>query len=171
MEGTEQTFSDVEPGQFVLSNSSEYVQLPAGEPMEFHISNVEVTKDAKYDDPTVMEDKLVIRYTLDSDVEGKGQVYTSWYRPSLNPKSKMFKMLVALYNGTVPSPLDVTDLKGRPLRATLTEGVEKNGKRRQYLEAYLKPATHQGRIEVPTADVVLTDIPDANVDIDDLFKD
>jgi hypothetical protein len=153
----ERSFEPVAKGQFVLSNlGGDYIQIAAGEPFEAHISAVEVTKDKKYgaenDDELV--DRLVIKFTIDEDMDGKGQVYTNWYTPSLNPKSKLYPLLMALYSGDIPIPLDVTDLIGRPLRLTLTEGVERNGKFRQYAASYLKPKSTQN-YKVP--DNILTD--------------
>lgn len=170
MEDQAPLYESVKPGEIILKSTGDYVQVPAGEPLEAHIDSVEKTKVQKFESDE-MEEKLVIGFTLDQDIDGKGQVYTGWYRPSLNPKSKLFPLLVAIYSGNIPSPVDITDLVGRPLRVVLTKGVEKNGRTRQYVESYLKPTETQKRVEVKAdKDVVIKDIPDSGIDVDALFE-
>lgn len=153
-------YTPVAKGEFVLSQSGkDYVQVPAGEPFKAHISKIEVVQSPKFDNPTEIEDKLAIGFKLDEDIEGSGQVYTNWYRPSLNPKAKLTPLVLSLYNGKVPASLDVTDMVGLPLRIVLTEGVEKNGKKRQYVASYLKPTSDQKKVEVEE----LAAIPDAGL--------
>lgn len=166
MEEVQRTFETLNPGELVLSSTSDYVQVAYGEPLKAHISRVETTQDKKFESDE-LETKLVVGFTLDEKIEGEGQIYTAWLRPSLNPKSKMFKMLHAVYSGNIPNPLDPTDLLGQPLRLILTPAIEKNGKTRQYVESYLKPASDQARVEV---EKVLTDVPDGEIDMMDVDK-
>ena len=145
-------------GDFVLTQGGpDYVQVPAGEPFKAHISKIDVVQSPTFDNPNVLEDKLAIRFCLDEEIDGEGQIYTNWYRPSLNPKAKLTPLVLSLYNGKVPEALDVTDMLGLPLRIVLTEGVEKNGKNRQYVASYLKPTPAQKKVTVELPEAPLTE--------------
>lgn len=171
MEQTENQFTTVQQGQVVLAVQSDYKRLPDGEPYKAHISAVETTQQPNYENPDQLDDVLVVRFKVDQG-EGTGQVYTSWFKPSLHPKSKMHKMLVALYPKGIPKDdegkFDIFDLNGLPLRIILTPGMEKNGKTRQYVEAYLRPADGQTRVE---ADSAPTEQDVEGLDVDAMFGD
>lgn len=147
----------------------DYVQVPAGEPLRAHISRLETTQDTAFESSELVT-KLVVRFSLDEQIEGQGQVYSAWLNPSLNPKSKMFKMLSALYGGNIPNPVDPSNLLGLPVRIILTEGIEKNGKKRQYIENYLKPASDQSVIKIDKPLTDIDSVPDImDIDPDNLF--
>lgn len=172
MEKEESKFASapLNKGDLILSQGGkDYVQIAAGEPYEAHIAKIEVVQSPVYDNPTETEEKLAIGFQLDADVDGKGQIYTNWYRPSLNPKAKLTPLVLSLYNGKVPDTLDPTDMLGRPLRIVLTEGVEKNGKTRQYVASYLKPTSAQKIVDVEAPKVV-EDTLLTEADLDALFN-
>lgn len=163
----ENKYKPVHAGEIIMKKGGlDYVQVPAGEPFEAHISKIEQVESRVYETTTnEMETKLAVSFQLDAEIDGQGQVYTNWIKPSLHAKSKMTPLILALYNGKVPDELDADDMVGRPLRMVLTEGVEKNGKNRQYVASYLKPTAAQKRVESPVAiDESLMDDLDAAFD-------
>lgn len=140
-------YNEVAKGEFVLSSAGDYVQVPDGEPLKMHISSVKKILAKKYGSEE-LEEKLAVGFKLDEDIEGKGQVYTSWYRPSLSPKANLTKLIVALY-GKIPATLDVTELVGMPVRATLTRGEDDSkSMNRQFVDTYLKPSSDQKKVVV-----------------------
>lgn len=155
----DENYGEVAKGDFVLSAAGDYVEVPDGEPLKVHICSVKKVQAKKYGSEE-LEDKLAIGFKLDEDIKGKGQIYTSWYRPSLSPKANMTKLIVAMY-GKIPAQLDVTDLLGMPLRVTLTKGSDDaKGMNRQFVDTYLKPTSDQKKVDEGT-----------ELNLDDIFPD
>lgn len=144
---------EIKPGEMVLTEGGDYAPVSDGEPFKAHISSLKEVEGKNFDTGEP-EPRLAIDFTLDEG-EGQGQVYSAWYKPSLFPKSNLGKLLVALF-GEIPRELDVTTLKGLPLRITLKTKGE-NG--RQFPDTYLKPAADQKKVEVAEVkkDVVPTE--------------
>lgn len=130
---------DLQPGELVLSLTGDYKSLPAGEQLYAHISKVG-TVDTLNFEKTEQVKKLTVSFEVD-EPEGKGQTYTKWYTPSLNPKSTLSKVLMAVY-GEIPASFDPTDLVGKPVRIMLKD-YEREGVTRQTVEAVFKPAKDQ----------------------------
>lgn len=147
-------------GEMVIkAGGGDYITVPDAEMLKVHIgktSTVETDNFAK----TEKVNKLVVPFVLDEDIEGKGQVYTSWFTPSLNEKSNLAKLLVAVY-GKIPAEVDPVDLEGKSLRITLVN-KDKDGVTKQYVDGFFKPASDQKDVELESKDVVVE--PDTDLD-------
>lgn len=141
---------DLIAGKMVISlNDNKYEIVPDGEPLKVHISEVKTTRipnkfkqrDSDPDEVT----KLIIGYTLDEEIEGKGQVYSGWYTPSLNEKSKLRPVVLAAL-GEIRE-FDPVELIGKSLRITLRNDV-KDDMTKQYPDSAFKPAADQKDVKV-----------------------
>lgn len=151
-------YRDIEPGDKVIKRQDvEYITVPDGEMLMVHVSKVQTVMGMNFD-KTEEEEKLVISFMLDEDIDGKGQVYKSWFTLSLNPKSNLGKLMVAL-RGEIPLELDPTDLLGAPLRITL-KNKESDGITKQYVDQFFKPKDGQK---------VVDDTEDIEEAIDEIF--
>lgn len=151
----EKEYKDLAPGEMVLDPSGDFVQVPDGEPLKMHISSVKLIEAPNFD-RTGTETKLVINFDLDEDIEGKGQTFTGWFRPSLNSKSNLAQLVVALYGELKPVDPAV-DFPGKALRVII-DNKEKDGVIKQYPKSFLKPAKDQQNVEVVDTSLVSEDI-------------
>lgn len=139
-------YEELAKGEMVLKSAEDYVTVPDGEMLKCHIGEVKTVEADNYD-KTEKVKKLVIGFELDEDIDGKGQVYTGWYTPSLNPKSNLAKLVTAIY-GKLPTQVDPKEFEGMPLRITLVNR-EREGVIRQYVDTYFKPLPEQKKVEKP----------------------
>ncbi len=155
----EEKYQNLAVGEMVISpEDKEYELVPDGEPLKVHIANVQKVKGSKYGEPDVPETKLSVGFELDEDIAGKGQVYTQWFTPSLNPKSKLAQMINALFGELKPFD-PAKDLVGQPLRIVLIN-KDKEGTTKQYIQSFLKAATDQKFVKVETeTDKMLAELP------------
>lgn len=140
----------LKPGDMVISpNDDKYELLPDGEPLQAHISEVGLrtvpNKFKETDSDPDEVNKLVVKVKIDEDIPGQGQVYTGWYTPSLNEKSKLRPLIVAAL-GEVRE-FDPTELVGKMVRVVLVN-KPKDGVDRQFPDSFLKPAKDQKIAEV-----------------------
>lgn len=141
---------DLIAGKMVISlTDNKYELVPDGEPLKVHISEVGTktvpNKFKQLDSDPDEVTKLVIGFTLDEDIEGKGQTYTGWYTPSLNEKSKL-RPVVQAFLGEIRE-FDPTELVGKSARMVLIN-KDKDGTVRQYPDSFLKPAADQKDVKV-----------------------
>ncbi len=152
----EKEYQELEPGTMVIDPSdTDFVQVPDGEPFKMHIASVRLIEAPNYH-RTANETKLVIGFELDEDIEGKGQIFTGWFTPSLNPKSNLHPLVMAVF-GELKAIDPAVDLPGMPLRVTV-ENKEKDGVIKQYPKSYLKPAKDQTKVEPKDDDIDVMDI-------------
>jgi hypothetical protein len=156
----EHNYTDLLPGEMVLNPGGDFIQVPDGEPLKMHIASVKLIEAPNFD-RTGTETKLVVNFELDEDIEGKGQIFTGWFRPSLNPKSNLAQLVVALF-GELRSVDPAVDFPGKALRVVI-ENREKDGVVKQYPKSFLKPAKDQKDVDVTKSD----DLPE--VAIEDLI--
>lgn len=160
---------DLQKGDMVITGG-DYTQVPDGEQLKVHIGKTSKVLTDNYE-KTEKVWKLVVPFVLDEEIEGQGQVYSSWFSPSMNPKSNFAKLLVAVY-GKLPAKVDPTELEGKPLRITLVN-KDKDGVTKQYVDSYFKPATDQKDVvvEQPKDVVVKTEevIEMTEAELDELF--
>lgn len=165
---TEHEYKELAPGEMVLDPSGDFVQVPDGEPLKAHIASVKLIEAPNFD-RTGTETKLVINFELDEDIEGKGQLFTGWFRPSLNPKSNLAQLVVAVCGEL--KPIDpAVDFPGKPLRLII-ENKEKDGVTKQYPKSFLKPAKDQKEVEVVKEEKKETPKKDedpAEINLDDI---
>lgn len=164
----EQEYKELKPGEMKLSpTDAEFVQVPDGEPLKMHVKNVKLVEGHKYQS-TEPETKLVVNLELDEDIEGKGQQYTGWFTPSLNPKSNLAQLVVAIMGEL--KPVDpATDFPGMPLRVVL-ENREKDGAVKQYPKSFLKPSKDQAKVDVTTPTETVDEPTDEQLDSDNLIE-
>jgi len=157
----EKEYKELSPGEMVLDPNKDFVQVPDGEPLKMHISSVKLIEAPNYD-RTATETKLVINFDLDEDIEGKGQTFTGWFRPSLNTKSNLAQLVIALF-GELKSVDPAIDFPGKALRVII-ENKEKEGVIKQYPKSFLKPAKDQKDVEVVDTNLVSDDIDVKSID-------
>lgn len=149
----EQDYKELEKGEMVIkAGGSDYITVPDAEMLKVHIGKTSTVETDNFE-KTEKVNKLVVPFVLDEDIEGKGQVYTSWFTPSLNEKSNLAKLLVAVY-GKIPGEVDPVELEGKSLRITLVN-KDKDGVTRQYVDGFFKPAADQKDVKLETKDVVV----------------
>lgn len=141
----ERNYKELTPGEMVLDPSGDFVQVPDGEPLKAHIASVKLIEAPNFD-RTGTETKLVVNFELDEDIEGKGQLFSGWFRPSLNPKSNLAQLVVAVC-GELKAVDPAVDFPGMPLRIII-ENKEKDGVIKQYPKSFLKPAKDQKKVDV-----------------------
>lgn len=152
----EQEYKELSAGEMLLTPGDDFVQVPDGEPLEMHVKSVKLVEGHKYQS-TEPETKLVVNLELDEDIEGKGQQYTGWFTPSLNPKSNLAQLVIAIMGELKPVDPAV-DFPGMPLRVVL-ENKEKEGVVKQYPKSFLKPSKTQKKVDVTTIDEVIDSVP------------
>jgi hypothetical protein len=157
----EKEYKDLAPGQMMLDPSGDFVQVPDGEPLKMHISSVKIIEAPNFD-RTGTETKLVINFDLDEDIDGKGQTFTGWFRPSLNIKSNLAQLVVALYGELKPVDPAV-DFPGKALRVIISN-KEKDGVIKQYPNSFLKPAKDQADIDLSDIETISDDIDVKSID-------
>jgi len=154
----QEDYVELQKGEMVISaKGSDYVLVPDVEMLKVHIGKTRTVLTDNFE-KTEKVNKLVVPFILDEDNEGKGQVYTSWFTPSLNEKGNLAKLLVAVF-GKIPATVDPVELEGKPLRVTL-KNKDKDGVTKQYLDAYFKATSDQKDVKVEpkaTQDHVLSD--------------
>lgn len=151
-------YKELAPGEMVLDpTDTDFVQVPDGEPLKAHIASVKLIEGMNFE-KTAPETKLVVNFELDEDIEGKGQLFTGWFRPSLNPKSKLAEVVVAVF-GELKAVDPAVDFPGMPLRLII-ENKEKDGVIKQYPKSYLKPAKDQTKVDLTGDDIEVKDIDD-----------
>lgn len=143
----EQDYKELAKGELVIkAGGGDYVLVPDGEMLKVHIGKTS-TVEADNFEKTEKVTKLVVPFVLDEEGDGQGQVYTSWFAPSLNPKSNLAKLLTAVYDGKIPSEIDPVELEGKSLRITLVN-KDKDGVTKQYVDGFFKPAADQKDVVV-----------------------
>ena len=157
----EKEYKELSPGEMVLDPNKDFVQVPDGEPLKMHISSVKLIEAPNYD-RTGTETKLVINFDLDEEIDGQGQTFTGWFRPSLNPKSNLAQLVIALF-GELKSVDPAVDFPGKALRVII-ENKEKEGTIKQYPKSFLKPAKDQKDVEVVDTNLVSDDIDVKSID-------
>ena len=105
----------------ISRNSGNFVTMGEGI-HEATITSAEIKQLPKFDNPSELEDKLIIRYKNAADEEISG-----FYKPSLHEKANLTKVVVAL-RGSVPAQLDTKQLIGLKARVIVETG--NNGKQR-----------------------------------------
>jgi hypothetical protein len=155
----DQDYKELQKGEMVISASGgDYTIVPDGEMLKVHVGKTSTVLTDNFE-KTEKVNKLVVPFVLDEEVEGKGQVYTSWFTPSLNEKSNLAKLLAAVY-GKIPTEVDPVELEGKSLRITLVN-KEKDGAIRQYVDSFFKPDKDQKDVVlVQSKDVLVNDDED-----------
>lgn len=164
----EQDYKELTKGEMVIkAGGGDYITVPDAEMLKVHIGKTSTVETDNFE-KTEKVNKLVVPFVLDEDIEGKGQVYTSWFTPSLNEKSNLAKLLVAVY-GKIPGEVDPVELEGKSLRITLVN-KDKDGVTRQYVDGFFKPAADQKDVKVEAKDVVVAADEDLDL-IEAVFGD
>jgi len=141
----ERRYTELTPGEMVLDPSGDFVQVPTGEPFKMHITSVKLIEAPNFN-RTATETKLVVNFELDEDIEGRGQTFTGWFRPSLNPKSNLSQLVIAIF-GELKAVDPAKDFPGKALRVTI-ENKEKDGVVKQYPKNFFKPSKDQKDVDV-----------------------
>lgn len=151
----DQKYQDIQPGDIVLTGGDAYALAEEGEQLRFHVSKVATTMGTNYD-TKLPERKLVVSLELDEPGEAQGQVYNSWFKPSIAERSNLAKLVKAVF-GTIPVPFDPTSLLGMPLRGILVNKV-RDGVTRQYVDTFVKASSEQKKVKIDNQakDVILT---------------
>lgn len=183
----EQEFKPLDNDFTFEQPATTYAASPVDELLEFHVVQPETTTQKNQfkttptgePNPDYGKDQpvLIFKAMLDSDVTGKGQIYSRWItgyykdgdtsKPvySLGDRSTLGKIAKALA-GSVDefTRLKTSDLIGLPFQCTLKPGSKNPERLLLDTDKILKASKAQSRV---TTDVVPMTVPDA-VNLDDI---
>lgn len=154
-----------------------YLPVPTKKLLKFNIKDVKTTsqidnyktKPDGSENPNYGKDvdMFIFEFVLNdpSQKEANGQVYSKWVTTSVSDKSNLGKISDAVF-GSPTAILEHKkgDMKGMPLQAALAPGKKDPAKLVIDIDKLMPPTDDQKVLE---GDVVLTDIPDADSDVED----
>lgn len=144
-------------GAMMIGNLGEYVLISEDDQLEFHILKVAEAEGTDF--YTKLPDgskRLVVTSALDSDVDGVGQQYMTYFNPAKGgSKPNGLAALVKAVFGEVPTKSwDAVDLLGLPFRATVVSKPKADGGVRQQFSAFFKPAKTQKKVDISSPDTM-----------------